>query len=183
MPADNLRGILLMLASMALFGIEDMFLKMATAGLPTGQIIFVSGALGLPVFLILTWRQKQKVWTRSALHKAVIARNIGEMLASIAYITALATVPLATVSAVLQALPLAATMAAALFMQEQVGWRRWVAGDVLLQLHTITLPDDIAAGEYPLAVGAYTRGDRRRLVVNDGRDMVELTHIVVVDDE
>ena len=59
----------------------------------------------------------------------------------------------------------------------------WVAGDVLLQLHTITLPDDIAAGEYPLAVGAYTRGDRRRLVVNDGRDMVELTHIVVVDDE
>ena len=116
-----------MLASMALFGIEDMFLKMATAGLPTGQIIFVSGALGLPVFLILAWRQKQKVWTRSALHKAVIARNIGEMLASIAYITALATVPLATVSAVLQALPLAVTMAAALFMQEQVGWRRWVA--------------------------------------------------------
>ncbi len=59
----------------------------------------------------------------------------------------------------------------------------WVAGDVLLQLHTITLPDDIAAGEYPLAVGAYTRGDRKRLVVNDGRDMVELAHIVVVGDE
>ncbi len=59
----------------------------------------------------------------------------------------------------------------------------WVAGDVLLQLHTITLPDDIAAGEYPLAVGVYTRGDRRRLVVNDGRDMVELTHIVVGDNE
>jgi len=59
----------------------------------------------------------------------------------------------------------------------------WVAGDVLLQLHTITLPDDIATGEYPLAVGVYTRGDRRRLVVNDGRDMVELTHIVVEDNE
>ena len=36
MPADNLRGILLMLVSMALFGIEDMFLKLATAHLPSG---------------------------------------------------------------------------------------------------------------------------------------------------
>jgi len=59
----------------------------------------------------------------------------------------------------------------------------WVAGDVLLHLHTITLPDDIAAGEYPLAVGVYTQGDRRRIVADGGRDMVELTHIVVGDDE
>ena len=127
MPADNLRGILLMLVSMALFGIEDMFLKLATAHLPSGQIIFVSGALGLPVFLVLAWRQGQRVWSKAALHPTVLARNLGEMVATIAYIYALATIPLATVSAVLQALPLAVTMAAALFMQEQVGWRRWVA--------------------------------------------------------
>ena len=127
MPADNLRGIMLMLVSMALFGIEDMFLKLATKTIPSGQIIFVSGALGLPVFLFLAWRQRQKVWTRAALHRAALARNIGEMVASIAYVYALATVPLATLSAVLQALPLAMTMAAALFMQEQVGWRRWLA--------------------------------------------------------
>ncbi|MDP3264568.1 MAG: DMT family transporter [Tabrizicola sp.] len=125
--SQNLRGILLMVASMALFGVEDMFLKWAAEGLPIGQIIFVSGAFGLPVFVLMAWAQGQRVLVREALQPAVIARNIGEMIGSAGYVAALATVPLSTVSAVLQAMPLAVTMAAALFMQEQVGWRRWTA--------------------------------------------------------
>ena len=127
MAADNLRGIVLMVLAMALFGLEDMFLKWAAVGLPVGQIVFVSGAFGLPVFAWMAWRQGHKIWTRDALHGAVLARGLGEMVGTYAYITAIATVPLSTVSAVLQAMPLAVTMAAALFMQEQVGWRRWSA--------------------------------------------------------
>lgn len=57
----------------------------------------------------------------------VLARNGGEMVATFAYINALAVVPLSTVSAVLQALPLAVTLGAALFLRETVGWRRWTA--------------------------------------------------------
>ncbi|WP_431300121.1 DMT family transporter [Tabrizicola sp. BL-A-41-H6] len=125
--SQNLRGILLMVASMALFGVEDMFLKWAAVGLPVGQIIFVSGAFGLPVFVAMAWAQGQRILVREALQPAVIARNIGEMIGSAGYVAALATVPLSTVSAVLQAMPLAVTMAAALFMHEQVGWRRWTA--------------------------------------------------------
>ncbi len=125
--SQNLRGILLMVASMALFGVEDMFLKWAAVGLPVGQIIFVSGAFGLPVFVAMAWVQGQRIVVRAALQPAVTARNIGEMIGSAGYVAALATVPLSTVSAVLQAMPLAVTMAAALFMQEQVGWRRWTA--------------------------------------------------------
>jgi drug/metabolite transporter (DMT)-like permease len=124
---DNLRGIFLMVASMALFGVEDMFLKWAAQGLPLGQIIFVSGAFGLPVFWAMAWRRGRGVLVRDALQPAVLGRNIGEMVGSAGYIAAIATVPLSTVSAVLQAMPLAVTMAAALFMQEQVGWRRWSA--------------------------------------------------------
>jgi drug/metabolite transporter (DMT)-like permease len=124
---DNLRGIFLMVASMALFGIEDMFLKWAAEGLPLGQIIFVSGAFGLPVFVAMAWRQGHGVLVKQALQPAVLARNLGEMIGTAAYVAAIATVPLSTVSAVLQAMPLAVTMAAALFMQEQVGWRRWSA--------------------------------------------------------
>lgn len=125
--SDNLRGIFLMVASMALFGVEDMFLKWAAQGLPLGQIIFVSGAFGLPVFVAMAWRQRRGVLVRQALQPAVIARNLGEMVGTAGYIAAIATVPLSTVSAVLQAMPLAVTMAAALFMQEAVGWRRWSA--------------------------------------------------------
>jgi drug/metabolite transporter (DMT)-like permease len=127
LASDNLRGIILMVLSMALFGLEDMFLKWATVGLPVGEIVFVSGAFGLPVFAIMAARQGQSVFTKAALHPAVLARGLGEMVGTFAYINALATVPLSTVSAVLQAMPLAVTMAAALFMQEQVGWRRWSA--------------------------------------------------------
>lgn len=127
MGQDNVRGILLMLAAMALFALEDMFLKWAAAGLPVGQIIFVSGAFGLPIFAVMARRSGGRTLTRAALHPAVLARNLGEMIGSLGYITALATVPLSTVSAVLQATPLAVTMAAALFMGEHVGWRRWSA--------------------------------------------------------
>ncbi|MGL4234511.1 DMT family transporter [Tabrizicola sp.] len=125
--SQNLRGIFLMVASMALFGVEDMFLKWAAEGLPLGQIIFVSGAFGLPVFVVMARAQGRRVFVKEALQPAVMARNIGEMVGSAAYVAALATVPLSTVSAVLQAMPLAVTMAAAVFMQEQVGWRRWTA--------------------------------------------------------
>lgn len=124
---QNLRGIALMLSAMALFAVEDMFLKWAAADLPVGQIVFVSGLFGMAVFWGMAWRQGQPILGRAALHPAVLARNFGEMAGTFAYITALASVPLSTVSAVLQAMPLAVTMAAALFMGERVGWRRWTA--------------------------------------------------------
>jgi drug/metabolite transporter (DMT)-like permease len=125
--SENLTGILLMLAAMALFAVEDLFLKLAAADLPIGQIILISGALGLPVFVVMAWRQGQRILVKDALQPAVIARNIGEMVAAAAYVAALAAVPLGTVAAVLQALPLFMTMGAALFMGEHVGWRRWTA--------------------------------------------------------
>jgi drug/metabolite transporter (DMT)-like permease len=124
---ENLTGILLMLAAMALFAVEDLFLKLAAADLPIGQIILVSGALGLPVFVVMARRQGLGILVKDALHPAVMYRNLGEMVAAIAYVAALAAVPLGTVAAVLQALPLFMTMGAALVFGEKVGWRRWTA--------------------------------------------------------
>ena len=39
----------------------------------------------------------------------------------------------------------------------------WVAGDWFVQLHQFQLPAEMAAGDYPLVVGAYHRSDGRRL--------------------
>ena len=50
-----------------------------------------------------------------------------EICTTIAFLTALKYMPLANVTAILQALPLAVTMAAALFLAEPIGWRRWSA--------------------------------------------------------
>lgn len=126
-PADNLRGIALMAGSMALFGAEDMFLKFATQDLPTGEILLLTALFSWAVLAGLARAQGARTLTRAALHPWVLARNLGEVIGTFAYITALAKVPLATVSTVLQAMPLAVTMAAALFLGETVGWRRWSA--------------------------------------------------------
>ena len=116
-----------MVTSMALFAVEDMFLKWAAADLPAGMVIFVAGAFGAPVFAVMARWSGQFILTRAALHPWVLLRNAGEMIGTFAYIKALALVPLSTVSAMLQALPLAVTLGAALLLREPVGWRRWSA--------------------------------------------------------
>jgi drug/metabolite transporter (DMT)-like permease len=124
---DNLTGILLMLAAMALFAVEDLFLKWLAVGLPLGQIILISGAFGAPVFMLMARASGHGIFVRDALHPAVITRNIGEMIGTASFVAALAVIPLGTVAAVLQAMPLAVTLGAALFFREKVGWRRWTA--------------------------------------------------------
>ena len=116
-----------MVLAMAAFAVEDLFLKWAAAGLPLGQIVLVSGLLGAPVFMLMAWRSGQGIFVKDALHPAVIARNIGEIIGTASFVAALAAAPLGTVAAVLQAMPLAVTMGAALIFGEKVGWRRWTA--------------------------------------------------------
>jgi len=57
----------------------------------------------------------------------VLMRMIGEVGATLFFMVALAHLPLAFVTSILQALPLAVTLGAALFFSEPVGWRRWSA--------------------------------------------------------
>ncbi|MCF1709708.1 DMT family transporter [Tabrizicola sp. J26] len=116
-----------MTGSMALFAVEDMFLKLVATDLPAGEVIFFAGLAGALTFAVVARIEGRRVLTPMALHPAVTARNLGEMIATIGYIIGLATLPLATVSAVLQAMPLAVTLGAVLFMGEKVGWRRWMA--------------------------------------------------------
>ncbi|MDZ7829739.1 MAG: EamA family transporter [Halofilum sp. (in: g-proteobacteria)] len=54
-------------------------------------------------------------------------RNLGEVVASCSFVTALVLTTLSSASAILQATPLAVTLGAALFLGESVGWRRWTA--------------------------------------------------------
>lgn len=124
---DNLRGILLMVAAMAGFAIEDMFIKWAAADLPTGQILLMLGVAGTPVFALMARRGGARVWSAQAWHPGIVWRNLGEMVGTLGFIMALALTPLTSATAIFQATPLAVTLGAALFLGEQVGWRRWTA--------------------------------------------------------
>lgn len=123
----NLRGILLMVAAMGGFAIEDMFIKWASADLPTGQILLMLGVLGTPVFALMARAEGARLISPDFFHPALIWRNLGEMIGTFGFITALALTPLTTATAIFQASPLVVTMGAALFLGETVGWRRWSA--------------------------------------------------------
>ncbi|WP_151718514.1 DMT family transporter [Gemmobacter serpentinus] len=124
---DNRRGILLMVAAMAGFALEDMFIKWASADLPTGQILLMLGVLGSPIFVLLARREGGRFLNRDILNPALLGRNLGEMVGTFGFITAIALTPLTSATAIFQAGPLVVTLGAALFLGEKVGWRRWSA--------------------------------------------------------
>ncbi len=124
---DNLRGAMLMVLAMLAFAIEDMLIKLMAVALPVGQIL---GMLGLGSALLVGAMlvvQGQPLFTRAMLTPAIAVRLLGELIGTLGFVTAIALIPLSTASAILQATPLFVTLGAALFLQESVGWRRWVA--------------------------------------------------------
>ena len=59
--------------------------------------------------------------------KPVALRVVGEVGGTVSFLAAIVHLPLANTAAILQALPLAITLGAALIFGEPVGWRRWLA--------------------------------------------------------
>ncbi|WP_158967557.1 DMT family transporter [Chachezhania sediminis] len=124
---DNLRGAVLMTLSMLGFAIEDMFIKLLAVDLPAWMIIGTLGVVGGPVFAIFVVLNRQPLFSRDFLDPKVLLRCACEMLATMCMIIAITRASLVLVSAIIQATPLLVTMGAAIFLKEQVGWRRWSA--------------------------------------------------------
>ncbi len=126
--SDNMRGAFLMMGSMVAFTVNDAFLKAVSDELPLFQALFLRGIGTVVCLIILAHVLGQfrlsfgaKVWALIGL------RSAAEVLAAIFFLTALFNMPLANVTAVLQALPLTVTLAGAVFLGEAIGWRRMLA--------------------------------------------------------
>jgi drug/metabolite transporter (DMT)-like permease len=124
---DNLRGSLWMVAAMAGFAVEDMFLKSVAASLPVGQILMIFGAGGMMGFALLAMRRGERILHPAILSPAILIRCLFEVAGRLFYTLAIALTPLSSASAILQATPLVVVMGAALVFGERVGWRRWAA--------------------------------------------------------
>lgn len=127
-PASaNRRGIAAMLAAMALFTGNDTILKIATAQLPTGQIMTVRGAFAMAiVFGLIVARGEIRKLAHIGSPR-VIGRAVLEAVIACLFILSLASLPIANITAILQATPLIMTLIAVLLGLERVGWRRWSA--------------------------------------------------------
>jgi drug/metabolite transporter (DMT)-like permease len=89
--------------------------------------MFIRGILTTMLIFTVAWRLGALRSIRMLADRYLLLRTAAEIAASITYVSALAVLPLPNAAAILQALPLAVTMGAALFFAEPVGWRRWSA--------------------------------------------------------
>jgi drug/metabolite transporter (DMT)-like permease len=126
--SDNLRGVLLMCASMAAFTINDAFMKSVTQMLPLYQTIGLRGLVataGLLVLVVATGAHRFRPSRQDA--GLILLRSLADVAATVTFLTALLHMPLANLSAILQALPLLITLGAALVFGDRIGWRRMTA--------------------------------------------------------
>jgi drug/metabolite transporter (DMT)-like permease len=125
--SDNVRGILAMLASMAVFVVNDTLVKIAAGSLPTGEAIFVRGLFLTALCSILMVRSGV-LWSLSrALSPHIVGRALADVGSTVFFLSALVRMPIGDVFGILQFTPLAITAGAALFLGARVGWRRWSA--------------------------------------------------------
>ncbi len=126
--SDNARGALWMSIAMASFTINDTCMKAVSAALPLYEAIALRGVITTLAIAAIGWRAgtlmlrvapEDRFW--------LFLRTIGEIGGTVTFLTALRHMPLANLSAILQSLPLAVTLAAALWLREAVGWRRLLA--------------------------------------------------------
>ncbi|MCO5157229.1 MAG: DMT family transporter [Aquamicrobium sp.] len=125
--SSNLRAALFMVIAMAGFTANDTIIKQLMVSMGLGQVMLIRGIFATAMIFILAWNRGALARPRQLLHPTMALRAVCEMMSTVCFLGALAHMPLANASAVLQALPLAVTMGAALFLGEQVGWRRWLA--------------------------------------------------------
>lgn len=127
MAIENLRGSLLMVGAMLGFALEDVLIKQMAGALPMGQVVAMIGCGGSVIFATLTRAHGRRLLPPDLLSRPVLLRNLGEMIATAGFVSAIVLTTLSSASAILQATPLAVTLGAALFLGEHVGWRRWSA--------------------------------------------------------
>ncbi|MGE7369340.1 DMT family transporter [Neorhizobium sp. NPDC001467] len=125
--SPNSRGALYMVLAMAVFICNDALVKAASAQVSVAQIMFVRGAMTVGLVLMVARHLKALPDRRMLTDPMMLLRVFFEIGATLTYLTALSRIPFANASSILQSLPLAVTLGAALFLGEKVGWRRWAA--------------------------------------------------------
>ena len=126
--SENTIGAMLMMASMAAYTVNDALMKSLSGEVPLFQVIFLRGCITTLAVAVIAWRMgafSKRVSRQDT--GAICLRVLGEIAGTYFFLTALYHMPMANVTAILQSLPLAITLAAAFVLRESVGWRRMAA--------------------------------------------------------
>ena len=117
-----------MTGGMCAFTVNDAFMKSLSGDIPLFQAVLLRGIVAIICLTImcrvmdqLHFNLPRRDWG------LILLRTLGEVGGTYFFLTAMFHMPIANVSAILQALPLAVSLAATLFLGEALGWRRFAA--------------------------------------------------------
>ena len=116
-----------MFASVALFSLMDILVKLTTSSYPVGEVTFFRGFFGLlPIFFLIP---KKKVLTffKTKKTKLHLLRAFAGSFALISTFIAIKYLPLAEVVSISFAAPVFVTIFSILYLKEKVGFKRWFA--------------------------------------------------------
>ncbi len=126
--SENARGAIFMMIAMAGFVCNDALMKLVSAELTLYQAVFLRGLMVTSMLALFALNRGGLMPRIGGTNLRLIGlRLFAEVGGTTCFLTALFHMPIANTTAILQSMPLAVTLAAALFLREPVGWRRYAA--------------------------------------------------------
>ncbi|ESZ24997.1 MULTISPECIES: DMT family transporter [unclassified Mesorhizobium] len=120
----SIRGPLFMIVSTGSYLVNDTMMKLATAGLPSYEVLFLRGAAaalwGFPLLFALGYGKQIPL----IFDKRVLSRNVLELAAILCYVVALANMQIADSTALGQITPLLMLVGSSILFGERIGSRR-----------------------------------------------------------
>lgn len=115
------RGPLLMIVATGSYVVNDTAMKLATDGLPPYEVLFLRGVAAtlwcIPLVFLLGYAKQ----IPQVLDPRVLLRNVLELVAILAYVVALANMPIADAVALGQITPLLILLGASILFREHIG--------------------------------------------------------------
>ena len=124
---QNTAGILFLIAGIAVFGVQDLILKLLSGTYPLHQAMVLRSLTAVPFLLILVKLNGGLATLVTPGLRRMIGRGFVMFLAYTSYYLALAALPLATTVALYFAAPLFITLLSVLILNEKVSVLRWLA--------------------------------------------------------
>jgi len=125
--SDARAGILLICAGITCLSISDAIAKALSSGYPVLEILFLRNLIALPIVAAITLKLAGPAALRSHKPVAHFLRGCVWVLAAMTFFTSLRYLGLAEATTLVFIAPIFITAISALFLKEQVGWRRWTA--------------------------------------------------------
>ena len=122
------RGIYAITASMAIYVVGDVVLKLLGQRFPVSELIFWrSCIISAALLAVLLWMRPRFLLSRALFSWPVIGRCLFDCMNILSFTTAVIHMNMAELYAILQVSPFLMTILAVIFFKEPVGWRRWSA--------------------------------------------------------